>query len=148
MGIHHVTYSILPMSAPFSAEVVVRSAYDLNQPLTTFGLVRSDSESSLSVSNGKEHTPQQSLSAFSIDSPQIIIETVKLAEDGNDIILRLYEASGGSCSTTLRSIIPIGSVEETNMLERNPKPVSSGIHTVDLSFRAFEIKTLRLRRGK
>jgi len=82
---------------------------------------------------------------FSIDAPQIVIEAVKAAEDGKGIVLRLYEASGGACSAQLRSAFLIETAEETNMLERNAIPLRFDDHGVDLEFRAFEIKTVRIR---
>ncbi len=162
MGIHHLTYSILPLCGPFTAETTVRSAYDLNQPCTVFGLTQTSSAASSDYAIASDFSVPRSssvssydvsatdwfaegwVSVFSIDAPQIVIETVKAAEDGKGIVLRLYEASGGACSARLRSAFPIGIAEETNMLERNPAPLRFDNHSVALNFRAFEIKTIRL----
>ena len=161
MGLHHVTYSILPASGAFSAETTVRSAYDLNRPCTVFGLAQTETavfqDTAVLEGSGiapnvvkakvkaKEWLAEGWLWAFSIDAPQVVIETVKAAEAGNGIVLRLYEASGGACSARLRSAFPIETAEETNMLERNPVPLRCDAQGVDLEFRAFEIKTVRIR---
>ncbi|AEJ20039.1 alpha-mannosidase [Gracilinema caldarium] len=139
MGLHQVTYSILPFCGPFSVETTVHAAYDLNQPCNVFGLKK------MSTPPLKNKQIKEWLSVFSVDTPQVIIETVKMAEDGNDIILRLYEASGGACFANLDCLGSIELAVETNMLERNPIPLDFEEHSVHLSFRAFEIKTVRLK---
>ncbi|MCV5366037.1 glycosyl hydrolase-related protein, partial [Escherichia coli] len=42
-----------------------------------------------------------SLSFFAIDTNSVIIETIKLAEDGDGIIVRLYESHGLEISAML-----------------------------------------------
>ena len=67
----------------------------------------------------------------------IVIETIKPAEDGNGIVLRLYEDSGLKRTASL-SIAVKGKAFEADMLE-NP------IKETDISaieFKPFEIKTI------
>jgi len=83
MGPHRVTYSILPFCAPFSTETTVRSAYELNQPCSVFGLTqtgtavspdstasRDSAISSYSV-NAKDWPAEGWLSAFRSTRPKL-----------------------------------------------------------------------------
>ncbi len=128
-GTHDFTYSIFPHDGGFSVPSVVRPAYELNvNPLEML-------------------TSQQvSFALVQIDSPNIIVEAVKWAEDGDGFILRLYEASKTGTHARIQLGVPISSAGETNMLEESPRaiPVQGG--SVELYFRPFEIKTLRFRK--
>ena len=63
----------------------------------------------------------------------VIGGNVKPSEDGSGIVVRLFESEGKSAELSL----PGSDWQETDMLERNPVPVSGPLH-----FKPFEIKTL------
>ncbi len=74
-GVQTFTYSFYAWNGSLADSDVVREAYELNVPATT------------AAGAGGEQ------SLFSVDAPNIIIETVKPAEDGSaDVVVRLYEA--------------------------------------------------------
>ena len=76
-------------------------------------------------------------------SAGVVVETVKLAEDGSgDVVVRLYEAHGSRASATLRVGFPYERVERTDLLER-----ATGDATATLALRPFELVTLRFVRG-
>ena len=89
----------------------------------------------------------------------VIVETVKLAEDrSGDLVLRLYESSGARAAATLAldPVLAGGEVTATDLLERpfgeDAPAFRSALArgedgTVELFFRPFEIKTLRIARG-
>jgi len=86
-------------------------------------------------------------SYFTVEDPKVILETVKLAEDGSgDLILRLYESMNGTRMTKLWTIFDISKVYECNMLEKPAKELAVNNGEIALEFRPFEIKTLRLKR--
>jgi alpha-mannosidase len=79
-------------------------------------------------------------SAFDIDGHAVIVETVKPAEDGNGVIVRLYESLGRSATTALSTSLPARHAVETDLLEAPVAPVDlSAIH-----LGPFEIKTILL----
>ena len=128
-GEHHFTYSYYVWDGPFMHSDVVRQGYELNVPVTE--------------ANGTAATA----SLMSIDAANVIIDTVKAAEDGSgDVIIRLYESKHASCSAALTLNIPVAQVFSCDMLEnvQEELPVTGGL--VQLSFRGFEIKTLRIKR--
>ncbi len=91
-----------------------------------------------------------------MSSPQVLVEAVKLAEDrSGDVVVRLYEASGGRASDVGVSFgFDVDAVEAVDLLER---PLGSGSapgsgswlagEPVVLTLRPFEIVTLRVRRA-
>ncbi|NMD54864.1 MULTISPECIES: alpha-mannosidase [Tsukamurella] len=82
----------------------------------------------------------------SVDHPGVIVEAVKLAEDGSgDVVVRLYESRGTRASTTVHGDFEHRSVVRTDLLERpvaEPEPVGE----TRLTLRPFQIVTLRFRR--
>ena len=83
---------------------------------------------------------------FVIDQKDIILETVKLAEDkSGDIIIRLYQGTGSTTLCNISTCLPVGRAWETNMLEENKKEIEHDNNNIKLVFRPFEIKTIRLR---
>ena len=87
--------------------------------------------------------PTQSL--FRVDAPNVIIDTVKIAEDGSgDLILRLYESKKCDTCCTLTTALPVQSAVLCDMMEQAEAelPASSSI---PLHLQPFEILTLRLK---
>lgn len=76
----------------------------------------------------------------------VLIETVKPAEDGsNDIIVRLYESKRAATRCILATSLPIASAAQTDMLENVQRELPCEGGKITLDFRAFEVKTVRLR---
>ncbi|MFE4949129.1 alpha-mannosidase [Leifsonia sp. NPDC056665] len=76
-------------------------------------------------------------------SAGVVVETVKLAEDGSgDVVVRLYEAHGSRASTTLAVGFPYERIERTDLLER-----VTGDAGRTLALRPFELVTLRFVRS-
>ena len=119
-GIHHFTYAFCPFERGDLAKVV-REGYRLNNPLRITDGVIFDG-------------------LVGVDEPGVIVETVKRAEDGNGVVLRLYESLGRPTTVTLRVDRAYRAVHETDLLER-PR----GAADLDrIDFGPFEIKTILL----
>ena len=88
-----------------------------------------------------------------VSDPAVVVEAVKLAEDGSgDLVVRLYEAFGDRSSATLTTSIDWDTVEVTDLLERAvPETVpgaavrSVSPRRIELELRPFELLTLRFR---
>jgi alpha-mannosidase len=82
-----------------------------------------------------------------VDSPAVVVEAVKLAEDGSgDVVVRLYEAHGGRATARVTAGFEHAGVVETDLLERPlPEPVALSADGT-LRLRPFRIVTLRYRR--
>ncbi|MGG7509140.1 alpha-mannosidase [Plantibacter sp. YIM 135249] len=86
----------------------------------------------------------------SVDDPAVVVEAVKLAEDrSGDLVVRLYEASGGRSSANVRFGFAVAGLQRTDLLERTTgdQPALAADGSVALRLRPFEIVTLRVQRG-
>lgn len=84
-----------------------------------------------------------------VSDPAVVVEAVKLAEDGSgDLVVRLYEAHGDRSAATLTTSIEWDGVDTTDLLERpveSTAVLSVARRGVELRLRPFEIVTLRFR---
>ena len=126
-GLHEMTYSLLPHNCGFGAESVVKPAYELNIPI-------------VSVSGRADINPVAEISA-----PNVIVESLKPAEDGTaSCVIRAYECEGTAAKACIRLNVPFEKAVLTNMLEDEKEALSVSGGCIDLSFRPFEIKTIKV----
>ncbi|MER7794770.1 glycoside hydrolase family 38 C-terminal domain-containing protein [Streptomyces sp. NPDC097640] len=84
-----------------------------------------------------------------VDHPDVVVETVKLAEDrSGDVVIRLYEAGGSAARTTLTADFAVAEVCTTDLLEENAVPHAHDGPHIHLELRPFEIRTLRISRAE
>jgi alpha-mannosidase len=127
-GRHTFSYSLLPHVGPVG-ELTVAAAYALNDPLLT---VQGAGSTSTAVH------------LLATDRPNVVIETVKRAEDGSGLVVRLYESQRRRGPVTLQAGFEIAKAERTNLLEvpRETLPVEE--NRVSFEIKPFEIITLKL----
>ncbi len=135
-GRHQFTYSLLPHQGDWRAGEVVRRAYELNAPLIALPLAQPPAPAA----------PQQH-SFLSVTGDHVVVETIKVADDGDGLIVRLYEAHNQRGRASLRFGRPVASAEETDLLERPVGPLTVAGDTLEVAVRPFEVKTLRVRLG-
>jgi alpha-mannosidase len=86
-------------------------------------------------------------SLASVDKEAVVIDTIKKAEEGEAIVLRLHESSGREVETALSPGFAHGKAREVDLLER-PVPIArggdGGLDLDRLAFGPFEIRTLRV----
>jgi alpha-mannosidase len=127
-GTQTFTYAVYAWNGGFSESGVVKEAYDLNVP----ALVVAGAPA--------EKSP---VSLFNLDAENIVIETVKPAEDGSGkIVVRLYESLRQATSCTLQTSLAVKSAVLTNMMEEQAVELGCKDGNVKLEFRPFEIKTV------
>jgi alpha-mannosidase len=124
-GIHAFTYSLHPHAGDTPDGQTLLESHLLNRPL-------------------KPRLGQPVASAICIGAANVVADTLKAAEDGDGFILRLYEALGQTTDTSVFLSEGIASLKPCDILER---PLGDPIpgHVTPLTFRPFEVKSLRLR---
>jgi alpha-mannosidase len=139
-GRHEFTYSLYTSSTLFGT---IEEGYQLNDPPQTFYV-----EGSQDVEDGAF---LEKLYILLIDSKtssnsRIVVETVKSAEDGEGLIIRLYETLRSHGVITVQLGIPIKSVWETNLLEENEQELEFDPKNdwIKLTFTPFQIRTIRV----
>ena len=71
---------------------------------------------------------------------------MKYAEnESGDIIVRLYESTGGLKQTKIQFGFDIKEAYLTNMLEENTEKIDVKNNEISLELKAFEVKTIRIK---
>ncbi|MBC7870186.1 MAG: alpha-mannosidase, partial [Chitinophagaceae bacterium] len=135
LGEHHFVYSLFPHSGGWD-EKTISQAYLLNDAL---------------IVTAPQHTthisPFPRGSFINVDKPNIVIETIKQAEDGNGIIVRMYESQRRRGKVMLKTAFKVVKAFKVNLLEEKMSDegiVENDGHTVSFDVRPYEIVTLRL----
>jgi alpha-mannosidase len=128
-AVHHFTYALFPHTGDHIAGRVIQAGYGLNIPIDVIAVT--------------VHAGALPVSWSLIDpgNDQVIVEAVKKAETSDALIIRLYESTGANASSTMTFGLPIGSISQTNLIERNLQPV-----TQPLTFTPFEIRTVQVQK--
>lgn len=126
MGLHECSYSFYPHDEAFGANTVIKPAYEFNyKPIVVVGEVVVDEFVKVSADN-------------------IIIESIKPLEDNErGYIIRLYEAEGTYTRSNISFADAVTGLALTNMLEEVQEDLGAS-QVAELSFKAFEIKTLKV----
>lgn len=131
---HRFTYSICTHSGDYREAGIIQKAYELNVPMTA-----------VKVSGNKGTLPCE-YSLLSADKENVIFETVKKAEDGDDIILRGYECFNKRTDVTLTLGVPVKSAYICDMLENEETEIPVIDSKISLTFKPFEIITVKLKK--
>jgi alpha-mannosidase len=128
-GKHRFTYALMPHPGDFRDAGVIAAAEDLNNPLR---VVRGG------ISRGERR------SLIEVDTPQVVVEAIKRAEDSDAVIVRLYEAWGGRCRVRLGTSLPASRAFLCDLLERNRDEIEMRNGQLELELTPFKILTLKL----
>jgi len=83
-----------------------------------------------------------------LDNDNVIVEAVKLADDkSGDVVVRLYESTGGRSRATITPSFQAASATEVDLLERHLADRELTDNGVSLDLRPFQILTLRFKRS-
>ena len=123
-GIHGFTYALMPHPGDWRDAGVIQAADELNRLM---GILPTNLPAGTSRS------------LVEVDTPQVIVEAIKKAEDSDAVIVRLYEAWGRPCRARITTTLPARRVTLCDLLEREREETS-----LELDFRPFQVVTLKL----
>ena len=129
-GLHRFTYALMPHPGTFREAGVIQAAEDLNAPLR---LVKTNLPAGTSRS------------LIEVDTPQVVVEAIKRAEDSDAVIVRLYEAWGRRCTARIRTTLPASRAFLCNLLERDRVEVAVHEGVIELELSRFKVLTLKLK---
>jgi len=130
-GEHRFAYSLLPHAGDWRTSTIA-AAYALNDPLITVSTLRGTSTLDLS-------TP-----LITTDSPSVVIETIKRAEDGNGFIIRLYESHRHRGRVRLNTNFDIAAAYKTNLLEEDAESLDVNGRRIAFHITPYQIMTIRI----
>lgn len=132
MGRHRFSYVLLPHFGPHNYAGVVQAAYALNAPVRWAWLEQG---------NGQVGA----LPPFvACEDRNIVIETVKKAEDSNDIVVRLYECHNSRGSAELSCVRQPKAAYLCDLEENVVADLDVHDGMVLFDYRPFEILTIKL----
>ena len=129
---HQFTYALFPHAGDHITGGVIQAAYALNVPLLAI------------AASAQGGSLPASASLLTVDAPNVIVEAVKRAEDGDDLIVRLYESEGRGSRARVQFGPTLRAAAEATLLEEAQTALDVSENGVALQFRPFEIKTLRV----
>ncbi|GMQ79522.1 MAG: hypothetical protein BMS9Abin02_2119 [Anaerolineae bacterium] len=141
-GEHHFVYSLLPHAGSWG-ELTMSEAYMLNDPI--FVYEPNPSPEALTQSNENPDLIQRPF--VTVDMPNVIVETIKGAENGLGIIVRLYESQRRRGPVTLTTAFPLADAWQTNLLEENQEQLAIDENQLHMTIKPYQIMTLRLLPG-
>ncbi|MBQ2615059.1 MAG: alpha-mannosidase [Clostridia bacterium] len=118
-AVHNFTYALYPHCGNVKESDVLQKSYELNQPLQTGKSVEQ---------------------LFTVSNPDIIVESVKKAEDSDAVIIRMYETKGGNAATALKFTKTVKSAYLVDLMEENEKEIDLN----NIPFHGFEIVTVKV----
>lgn len=127
---HFFTYALYPHAETWRNSETVQEAYQLNQP-------------AYAVSGGEKGSRY---SLASVDKKNVMLETIKEAEDGKGIILRAYEFENAAVKAFIR--LELGGkkfrVAECSLMEENITEAELQEDGFPINIKPYEIKTYRI----
>lgn len=163
-GEHTLTYSLFPHIGDWRIGGTVAAGYALNRPLVTHTTQASGaSDGPDGQTTARADVASVSDIMFASDTDDVVIEAIKRAQDGEAVMVRLYEAGGNRVQATIHSEALLAAVVECDLQERPLTPENSSAYamwrasavashdTPDVDehgwtceFRPFEIRTFRV----
>lgn len=132
IGEHEFTYSIYPHAGRWQEAKTVEMAYNLNVPM-------------LAKRTGRQEGCGGEYESFlKCSQESCFVEVIKKAEDGNGVIVRMYENKNNRIRAQIQTAYPIAHVYECNLLEENEEELTAGKNCFETVFKPYEIKTFRL----
>jgi alpha-mannosidase len=121
LGEHRFAYAVLPHPGGWREAGVVAEAARFETPVRWLP------------------GPAGPRSFILIDDPNVLIDTVKRAEDSDALLIRLYEAHGGRGRAWLRTAWPVREAVRCNLLEDPGESLEIVDGAVAIPYRPHEI---------
>jgi alpha-mannosidase len=120
-------YALVPHVGGWREAGIVREGVLFNAPLL-----------------GTDVVPQNEGSFASVDDENLVLDTIKRAEDSDAIVLRLYEAHGGRGVARVRVATEFSSAHRCNILEDEGDELVVEDGAVVVPYRPHEVVTVKL----
>ena len=129
---HTFTYSLVSHEGDYRAAGVVQMAYDLNAPMTAIAV------------GAQDGILPESYSFVSVAAANVLVDTVKKAEDSDALIVRMYEAYNKRVDATLSFAFQPKRVVLCDLMERELKETEINGNSIHISAKPFEIITIKI----
>ena len=131
---HDIVYELCPHKSDFRDAGIIKKAYELNNPMKAFAV---------GAQKGKL---KDEFSLISDLSDNVFVETIKKAEDTDDIIIRLSEQFGDRGVVRFKVNCDFDSAELCDMLENKVSKLKSKDGYVEIEMAPYAIETIKIKR--
>jgi alpha-mannosidase len=123
-GAHTIRWAVLPHAGSWQqAGVVAEAARFDTEPLWA---------------------PVAPRSFFSLDTDDLVVDTIKKAEDTDALVLRLYECHGARGTARLTTTLPFRTARRATLLEDPAALLASDAGAITIPYRPYELITILL----
>ena len=129
MGRHQFAYAVMPHAGTWRDSGVVAEAMAFNAPIL--------------LAPGA--APSAVRSFASVDDPNLVLDTIKKAEDDESIVLRLYECHGGRGTASVKIDLPFKNASFCDILEREIGTALTRGNTIQVPYQPFKILSVKLK---
>jgi alpha-mannosidase len=133
-GLHQFTYSLYPHSGDWRQAKTPYMAYRLNSPVYA----------KLIAENKTGSLPEQ-FSFVKADKENVIIETIKKAEDSDCFIIRAYECFNSRVRANISFCSELLKVHECSLLEEDISEIEFSGNHFSFDIAPYEIKTFKVK---
>ena len=133
-----IRYSVFPHKGGWKEALTFRKGYELNHPLEAVMVARS------SRSDGSE---PEIASFIQVKPNNVVVSCVKLAEESDDYIIRIYDASGEGAKAEILFGFQVKDAYEADLMEKKLAILRTQGNKLNLSLRPFDIRTVRIKRS-
>lgn len=136
--VHTIRYSVFPHKGSWKEALTFRKGYELNHPLEAVRVAKP------SRSDGSE---PEIASFIQVKPNNVVVSCVKLAEESDDYIIRIYDASGEGVKAEILFGFHIEEAYEVDLMEKKLAVLKIQRNKLNLSMRPFDIRTVRIKRS-
>ncbi|MEO6962833.1 MAG: glycoside hydrolase family 38 C-terminal domain-containing protein [Puia sp.] len=133
-GIHQIKYSLYPHQGNWQTANTMRKGYEFNYPL-------------IAINESSHNGPLSAKHSFIEISPEnLIVTTLKKAEDSDDLILRFFETTGNEsiAKVKLSKFIGINAVHKTDLMENELEDIPVSKNLFEVKVGKYSIESFKL----
>jgi len=134
-GKQELLYSIYPHREDWKKAQTFRRGYEVNHPLESILVTESCNRGSM----------PDSQSFVQVKPENVVVSCLKMAEESNDFVIRMYDATGEGAKANVIFSFKIRDVSEVDLMEKEISKLKPEGEKVTADLKPFEIKTLRIR---
>lgn len=135
-GKHEFTYSLYPHQNSWREASTIQKASELNSSIIA-----------IATEQHRGELPDM-MSLASSDRCNVLIDTIKKAEDSDDVIIRVYEAYGQRGNASISFGINPDKVSECNLMEEADTKMEIKDKSISFYIKPYEIKTFKVKFAK
>jgi len=133
-GEHEILYSIYPHKGDWKEAQTFRRGYEVNHPLEC-----------ITVTDPSSGSLPETKSFIQVEPENVVVSCAKKAEDSDDIIIRMYDATGEGAEAELTLGFEAKRASEVDLMEKEIAQLELKNGKINMSVKPFEIKTTAIR---